>query len=73
MIHGLQDFAELPPSEAVDSYNRRASLRVVPAEVDASDPVSSSSTPIDQSRRWRLRFTKWQALGNVYLVTERVG
>src|SRR5687768_16366617 len=36
-------------------------------------PVSSSSTLIVPLRRWRLRFSKWQALGNVYLLTEAAG
>ena len=61
------------PSEALRAIVRPdEALCRVPEEVDAPDSGHRHDRRRPERRtRWRMRFSKWQALGNTYLLVER--
>ena len=74
-VLGLEAVAELPRGRG--DRGARASGRCASPPTSASgcaaSPASLASTPTARRGRWRMRFSRWHALGNSYLLVERRG
>src|SRR2546425_11484487 len=53
------------------SCRRRGGSPATSGSGCAGSPGSLASTPTDPSTKWPMRFSRWDAQGNVYLLTER--
>ena len=71
-IMGLREVAELPRAEAVEALAQRTrrSPRTSGSGCGGS-PASLPCVATGPPTRWRMRFSRWRAAGNEYLLAER--